>query len=85
MKYRKNTQIDCISAYNEPEERKWEKCPYCNFKPKVWIFDNGQSTVCGCGNSEYDHFSIHAESILSFCKRANGNITDYDNDELRKN
>lgn len=76
----------CIDAYksvDNPEE--WDNCPHCGLIPKVWIFDNGRSTACGCGETKYNHFSIHAESIMSFVKRTGGSLADYDGDELRKN
>jgi hypothetical protein len=77
----------CIDAYEDikhPEQ--WACCPNCGLKPKVWCFNNGRSTACGCWESKYDHFSVHAESIMSVHKRTDGKkMTDYDIDELRKN
>jgi len=65
----------------------WELCPTCGLFPKIWEFDNGRSTACGCGENQYRHPSIHAESIMSVVKRShNGNSAlDYDSDALRKN
>jgi hypothetical protein len=90
--YQVNDQIDCIDAYLYPHEKEfddgpeWSECPYCKQKPKIWTFDNGRSTACGCGKSMYDHFSIHAESIMSVHKRTDGKgMTEYDSDGLRKN
>lgn len=81
-KYNINSDYNCIDAYKtlESEYKKyprldylnpenWLTCPFCGLKPKVWIFDNGRSTACGCWNSKFDHFSIHAESIMSKHKR----------------
>lgn len=76
----------CIDAYKDPENQAdWLDCPNCGIKPRVWVFDNGRSTACGCGNNIYDHFSIRAESIMSHAKRHNGSIMDYDSGELMKN
>lgn len=78
----------CISAYDFPENiNDWLECPNCGLKPKIWEFDNGRSTGCGCGVNNYDHFSIHAESIMSYIKHSyNGTSCEgYDSDELRKN
>ena len=75
----------CIDAYEYPAGE-WESCPCCGLKPKVWNFDNGRSTACGCWKSRYDHFSIHAESIMSVHKRTDGKkMTEYDSDALRVN
>lgn len=74
----------CIDAYKEPRGL-WLDCPSCGLQPKVWIFNNGNSTACGCGNSQYDHFSIHSESILSVLKRCRGNTSEYNSDDLRTN
>jgi hypothetical protein len=51
----------------------------------VWEFNNGRSTACGCGKNEYDHHSIHAESIMSFVTRNNGSALGYNTSELRMN
>lgn len=75
-----------ISAYveaNDPDE--WLDCPTCKLKPLIWRFDNGDSTACGCGNSDYDHRSVHAESIMSYVKRNNGSALGYGHDDLRIN
>ena len=77
---------NCIDAYKEVgNPGKWLDCPNCGLKPKIWEFDNGRSTACGCGENRYQHFSIHAESIMSVVGRFNGSTTDYDSDALRKN
>ena len=47
----------------------WLPCPECGLKPLVWIFDNGHYTACGCGENDYEHFSIRAESICSYLDR----------------
>ncbi len=76
----------CIDAYKQvPENEDWSSCPCCGMKPRIWVFDNGRSTGCGCGNSNYDHFGVHAESIMSVHRRCNGRLEEYHRDELRKN
>lgn len=75
-----------ISAY-EPiaDPTKWFNCPKCDLKPIIWTFNNGRSTACGCGENEYRHHSISAESIMSHVTRNGGSAIGYDTDELRKN
>jgi hypothetical protein len=76
----------CISAYVIPKDFfMWEKCPNCNLYPLVWEFNNGRSTACGCGENEYRHFSIHAESVMSYISRNNASALNYDSNSLRKN
>jgi hypothetical protein len=75
-----------ISAYEIPKDvEKWLNCPNCGLKPLVWEFNNGRATACGCGENQYRHFAIHAESIMSWIKRHDGSALDYDCYELRKN
>jgi hypothetical protein len=75
-----------ISAYQIPKNpQDWLECPNCGLKPLTWEFNNGASTACGCGENEYNHFSIWTESIMSYVHRSNGSALDYDNDKLRKN
>ena len=73
----------CIDDY-EPTKGDWDKCPCCGLTPKIWIYDNGRSTACGCWKSKYDKFSIHAESIMSVYNRS-GCTHEYDSDALRTN
>lgn len=78
----------CIDDYKLVKQpQKWKVCPNCGLIPKVWEFDNGRHTACGCGENEYNNFSIAAESIMSVMKFSdNGqDMTDYDIDGLRKN
>jgi len=75
----------CIDAYQYvAADQEWLFCPACNLKPKVWCFDNGRSTACGCWNDRYDIFSIKDESIMSVYTRTGG-TSEYDGDGLRKN
>lgn len=83
--YTPHNYHNCIDAYKNPEGE-WLKCPCCGLYPKVWEFDNGRSTACGCWEDQYRHFSIHAESINSVHKRTGGtNMLEYDSGALRKN
>lgn len=61
----------------------WKECPHCNHKPRVWIFDNGESAKCLCRH-KWDAPPATAESILSHVKRHNGSCATYDTDNLRK-
>ena len=84
--YPTHTDYFCIDAYEYvPEHEHWEKCPCCGLKPKVWRFDNGRSTACGCWNDRYDIFSVRAESIMSVYTRCSGNLAEYSSDQLRLN
>ncbi len=75
-----------ISAYKIPKDiDMWLVCPNCNLKPLVWEFNNGRSTACGCGENEYNHFSIWSESIMSWVTRFGGSALNYDSNKLRKN
>jgi hypothetical protein len=75
-----------ISAYKIPDKPdEWKNCPNCGLKPLIWEFNNGRSTACGCGENEYRHFSIHAESIMSWVTRHDGSALDYDSDKLKTN
>jgi hypothetical protein len=75
-----------IGAYKHPTDNKeWEHCPKCGFKPRIWEYDNGRSTHCGCSNSKYDHFSVRAKSIIEVMGENDGSAAKYDRDELRKN
>ncbi|MFA4871329.1 MAG: hypothetical protein WC623_24230 [Pedobacter sp.] len=84
--YTPHNHYNCIDAYKNPEHPEdWDVCPNCGLRPKIWIFDNGCLTACGCWYSVYRYFSIRAESIMSFVKRHNGSTLGYDKDKLRKN
>lgn len=77
---------DSLDFFVEPVDKEgWLECPNCDMLPKVWVFDNGRSTSCGCWTSQYDHFSIYAESIMSVARRSRGSVADYDNKGLMKN
>jgi len=76
----------CISAYKIPSKPEdWLDCPNCGLKPLVWEFNNGSSTACGCGENEYDHFSIWTESIMSHIQRNNGSVLNYNSNKLMIN
>lgn len=77
----------CLDFYKVPEDiDEWKQCPKCGLKPKVWVYDNGRSTGCGCGRSLYDHFSVFAESIGSVVKRTGGKrCSEYDRNGLKNN
>lgn len=75
-----------ISAYQIPKDpNNWLDCPNCGLKPLVWEFNNGRSTACGCGKSEYDHFSIWSESIMSYINRHGGSVLNYNSNKLNIN
>ena len=83
--YPAHTWHECIDAYQDAGVG-WDACPCCGLQPKIWLFDNGRSTACGCWNSAYDHFSVHAESIMSVLRRTGGTaMTGYDSNDLMNN
>lgn len=76
----------CIDAYKpveKPEE--WDNCPRCKLKPKVWVFDNGEHTACGCWESKYDHFDVTVENTIGKNVRDTGGFLGYDPDTHRQN
>jgi len=80
------SQYKAISAYKFPINWfSYLPCPNCGLRPLLWEFDNGRSTACGCGENEYNHFSIKAESIMSYVTRNGGSSVGYINDELLLN
>ena len=81
-----NSKYKCISAYKIPHKvDEWLACPNCGLKPLVWEFNNGRSTGCGCGKNEYNHFSIHSESIMSHVTRHSGSALEYNSHKLKEN
>jgi hypothetical protein len=82
--YRK--KYKCTSAYKRVSDpQKWLPCKNCGLIPLVWEFDNGRKTGCGCGKNDYDHFSIQAESVMSFVTRHKGSVQGFSNDSLQMN
>lgn len=80
------SKYKAISSYTKvPDPKNWLPCRNCGLIPLIWEFDNGRFTACGCGKNEYDHFSIKAESIVSYMKKNNGSMVGYNNLELRTN
>ena len=70
LRHRNNYRVVCIDDYKDPPEKEeWDSCPRCGLRPKIWEFNNGSSTACGCGESRYDHWAIYSESIGSRLER----------------
>jgi hypothetical protein len=76
-----HTFHSCIAAYKTPPGY-WANCPRCSLRPRVWVFDNGRFTACGCWNNTYDGFEITAESIGDVWRRTR-RTAEYDADALR--
>lgn len=72
----------CYKRVKSPHH--WLKCKNCGLIPLVNEYDNCRSTACGCGEDDYNHLSIRAESIMSFYKRHNS-VNCFNTDELRMN
>jgi hypothetical protein len=82
--YNNISSHDLIDSYVFPKDLEfWKECPHCKLKPKVWIYNNGASTGCGCHNSTYDHWSVNIESIGSVINRT-GSCVEYGGEELLK-
>lgn len=79
-----------LDFYKLPDDiEKWSTCPFCGLKPKIWVFDNGRYTACGCHVGDdypgrYNHFHIRAESIFSYHNR-NKTLRGYKTSHLRRN
>lgn len=75
----------CIDSFKEPKNiEEWEACPRCKLKPRVWVFDNGEHTACGCWKSKYDHFDVQADQTIVENLRRTGGFNGYDEDDHRK-
>ena len=73
-----------IDAYKPvPEDEDWKPCPNCEVVPRIWQFNNGEHATCWC-TELYEESQARAESVLSFMKRNNGSLLNYDGDALRK-
>ena len=76
----------CTSVYKKVDKpHYWLPCKNCGLIPLVWEFDNGRKTGCGCGEDDYNHHSIQAESVMSYVKRHNGSALGFISDELLMN
>lgn len=80
------SKYKAINSYRKvTDPHLWMPCPNCGLIPIIWEYNNGKSTACGCGKDEYNHCSIHSESIMSYVSRNNGSAMGYDSNELRFN
>jgi hypothetical protein len=72
--------------YEIPEEpEKWNPCPECGLRPKIYEFDNGRFAHCICGESRYKHkHEVSAKPIGDYV-RETGGFSGFDRDELRRN
>jgi len=77
------SQYKAISAYEFPSDwYSYLPCKNCKLRPLVWEYNNGRSTACGCGENEYNHFSIRAESIMSYVSRNGGSALGFNQNDL---
>ena len=70
------------SEFNVKEWMKWEFCPDCEFKPRVWIFNNGRFAKCACFGLYQP--GVSATPIMKYI-HSKGNTLGYNQDELRIN
>jgi hypothetical protein len=78
-------EYKAIGAYvDPPDQDQWLECPVCGLRPRVWTYNNGMETACGCGESKYKHLSIFAESIMEVYQRT-GKTAEFNRDDLRQN
>ncbi len=76
----------CTSAYKKVDKpHNWLPCKNCGLIPLIWQFNNGSSTACGCGENDYNHFSIQSESVMSYVTRNSGSAKGYISSELEMN
>lgn len=66
----------------KPDE--WLECPHCKEKPRLWIFDNGEYAKCKCQDT-YDKAAASGISIWDYHKKHNGDMTEWNHDDLRDN
>jgi hypothetical protein len=69
----------------EEEAEKWNTCPKCHEKPRIWEFDNGRYAKCLCVKSKYESAAVSAEPIMELMRKNNGSWLHYDPDLLRRN
>ena len=93
-----NKEYDLIDSFKTLEETydipypsmkewhsdKWETCPICDAKPKVWEFDNGRFASCKC-NTRYGKNAASAISICEYIRQNNGSALGYPQLQLRDN
>jgi hypothetical protein len=80
---KKYKATDSYVKVKDPEN--WIPCKSCGLIPLVNEFDNGRWTACGCGENEYNNFSIRAESVMSYYHRRGGDMTGYNTSALKMN
>lgn len=71
-------------ALVELHSDKWEDCPRCNCKPKLWEFDNGRVAACKCATRYGNEYKIRAISINEHLS-THYDLTDYAHLGLRDN
>jgi hypothetical protein len=64
---------------------KWDTCPKCDAKPRVWLFDNGRMAACKCNTKYIDVHKISAISIGEYIRTNNGSMVGFPETELRDN
>tara|TARA_R110000772_G_scaffold262964_1_gene382451 strand:+ start:2654 stop:3013 length:360 start_codon:yes stop_codon:yes gene_type:complete len=93
-----NKEYDLIDSYKTLEEAydthtwnsechsdKWDTCPRCEAKPRVWLFDNGRFAACKCSTKYDTKCNVHAISIGQYIRQNNGSMVGYPETELRDN
>tara|TARA_R110000772_G_scaffold20466_5_gene56832 strand:+ start:3294 stop:3650 length:357 start_codon:yes stop_codon:yes gene_type:complete len=93
-----NKEYDLIDSYKTLEEAydipypimgewhsdKWNTCPICEAKPKVWEFNNGRFACCKC-NTRYGKNAASAIPIMEYVRNNNGSALDFPRLQLRDN
>lgn len=75
----------CTDSYKEPDSKEeWLPCPKCKLTPKVWVFDNGEHSACGCWESKYEHFDVQADETIGQVVSRTGGFVEYDADAHRR-
>lgn len=73
-----------LEKWNSINPEEWNECPRCNEKPRVWIFDNGAFAKCKCQDT-YEESAAEGISIWQYHKAHNGDMTDWNHNDLRDN
>ena len=72
-------------SLEEMHSSKWDTCPICYAKPRLWEFNNGRYAACKCVERYKDSRNVSAISIMEHLRKNNGSAWDYPSLELRDN
>lgn len=75
--------LSATNAFKIPSDpSKWDHCPTCQLRPKIWEFDNGMHAKCCCSGM-YEESQAEFEGPFPYYRRT-GTFQGYrDTDGLR--